>query len=659
MPADQTTPTPAGDAPVALQVFGNNNNLSADEFLGLLSGDNFDNASPPEPDFDFDMAISPGSPGMVAQNLLHFGTGHGPLPNLALFPMSTPASVGTFLVFPPAAQTPAAAVPMAEEMAAASPITKEPAAATVAEEPMAASPAAAVPPAVENLDVALPAKVKLTGAAKIVEDRMERFLNAVRLDQGSIVTAMLAEYPGNDEFAPWHVKAYLDYGFGTVLHLAVEERNLSAVEALCNDPRVCRDLLNVFDMTWKTPLGRCVSHPRWYLNATLKALLDAGANAMVAEPNSSPATKGLSTLADAFQVMCNDADEELLTQLIKQFPPETIKDPVGFFGQTASASAVEAAQEHGNILPLRVLMDLDLLDTSGQMLFPLHVAAKCGSVKMAQLFLEKGAQKDLVRFCDGQAPLHVAANCGHVGVMELLVSVGADLQKVDDKGWTPLACAVANDCSHVIEYLREFDASFADRACRFRALNGQSLLDLAMEHGHPDRVVELSLMGVPAASTAGIRATPENCLEALNAAGRQRTEGDAPSVHVDSAAEPIFSDALMSDYPGSGDESGAAQDLASAVPAQDPTNTVPIAVTGALHGGVSSTQQATPASQTGSQRSVVETSDSLDVAGSSRGQASDFEESAHALRSHRHSPAQLNLDSRSSSDGHWGDDEDE
>ncbi|KAJ3369635.1 hypothetical protein GGF31_005152 [Allomyces arbusculus] len=480
MPADQATATPedqavaapCADAPPSLHVFGNSN-LSVEEFLDLLSDNDFGSATPPEHDFQFDLASSPGSPGNL---------------------------VGTV--------TASQAVPMVEDQAAAAPAAEEPPVAMlVPEGPAAASSATAVQPTVEG-------PVKLKGAAaKIVEERKNRFMSAVRKDQVSVVTAMLAEYTDGDEFAPWHVKSDFQDAYGTVLHVAVKERNFRTIEALCSDSRVCRDLLHALDDDNLTPLERCVAREDWYLNATMKALLDAGANVAT-----------VSTLANAFTVMRQNEDEELLTRLVKQFPSEIIKEPVGFGGLSASAAAVNAAKEVGNTIPLRVLVNLKLLDLHGQMVLPLHVAAECGSAELVQFLLENGAQKDHVRNEDGQVPLHVAAIHGHVEIMDLLVHIGANLQQRNHNGWTPLACAVAHNCGHVIEYLRGSDVSFVDRACRFRAANNQSLVDLATEYGHHDLSVELMLMGVSGASTAVIRQTPEVYLASLNAAGARLRE---------------------------------------------------------------------------------------------------------------------------------------
>ena len=72
---------------------------------------------------------------------------------------------------------------------------------------------------------------------------------------------------------------------------------------------------------------------------------------------------------------------------------------------------------------------------------PLSVAAEAGSVEVARLLLQRGAdveQRD--RF--GATPLRYAASGESVAMIELLVAAGADVNAPDNGRWTPLFYAI-------------------------------------------------------------------------------------------------------------------------------------------------------------------------------------------------------------------------
>ncbi|OCK79033.1 ankyrin, partial [Lepidopterella palustris CBS 459.81] len=64
----------------------------------------------------------------------------------------------------------------------------------------------------------------------------------------------------------------------------------------------------------------------------------------------------------------------------------------------------------------------------------LHVAARTGNEKIAQLLVEQGADLGAVDE-NGRTPLHQAAEAGNKAVALLLLEIGGDINAQDNYGW--------------------------------------------------------------------------------------------------------------------------------------------------------------------------------------------------------------------------------
>jgi len=68
-----------------------------------------------------------------------------------------------------------------------------------------------------------------------------------------------------------------------------------------------------------------------------------------------------------------------------------------------------------------------------QLYTPLHAAAASGSVNVAQILLESGAEVDSRNSC-GNTPLHIACLNGHSNVCSELTYYGADINALNYRG---------------------------------------------------------------------------------------------------------------------------------------------------------------------------------------------------------------------------------
>ncbi|KAJ3374995.1 hypothetical protein GGF31_005717 [Allomyces arbusculus] len=257
--------------------------------------------------------------------------------------------------------------------------------------------------------------------------------------------------------------------------------------------------LNARDYYGLTPLGLCVSKAPLYLSTTAQALLDAGADPTIGRQTGCDPVP-LSVMLNAFTTMNTEADAELLKVVIQRFPLRAIQAHAKSVWSVGLA-ALCAATVDGNLIPLKLLLELDLIKVdevvgdSGMQ--PLHVAASHGSVSTVRFLLDRGAVVT-GRSSDGRTPLHYAAGNGYINVMDLLISNGASLQDRDNMEWTALAWAVAQGKRAAIEYAIVNDVPGVAR--KFRGDCSESLVDIAIKNKHVDCAVALALDGVPAVS---------------------------------------------------------------------------------------------------------------------------------------------------------------
>ena len=129
------------------------------------------------------------------------------------------------------------------------------------------------------------------------------------------------------------------------------------------------------------------------------------------------------------------------------------------------------------------LVDADLEDT------PLHLAAKRGHLKMAELLLHHGANLNS-KNCFQQAPLHCAVNTTHKKIVKLLCTKGCDINSRDEDGNTPLHCAVRSESSAIAKMLLE-------AGCDMNAQNscGDTAHDLAIVQDYEELMTLLRQAG--------------------------------------------------------------------------------------------------------------------------------------------------------------------
>jgi ankyrin repeat protein len=92
-------------------------------------------------------------------------------------------------------------------------------------------------------------------------------------------------------------------------------------------------------------------------------------------------------------------------------------------------------------------------------LTPLHAAAYSGSVEVARLLLDHGADLEDRDNVSGATPLIVAAEENRVAVAELLIARGADLSITDRDGFTALSLAWMKMRPEIVRLLKRHGAT--------------------------------------------------------------------------------------------------------------------------------------------------------------------------------------------------------
>eukprot|EP00940_MAST-03C_sp_MAST-3C-sp2_P001394 g1394.t1 len=80
---------------------------------------------------------------------------------------------------------------------------------------------------------------------------------------------------------------------------------------------------------------------------------------------------------------------------------------------------------------------------------PLHHAAKCGHIHVAETLIAHGADVNAVDE-EGETPLHEACDGGNALLVRLFLEHGAKINLTDKMGWTPLHNAAGCDDHHEI-----------------------------------------------------------------------------------------------------------------------------------------------------------------------------------------------------------------
>jgi hypothetical protein len=169
-------------------------------------------------------------------------------------------------------------------------------------------------------------------------------------------------------------------------------------------------------------------------------------------------------------------------------------------GITALMNAAEAG--HSEIVRLLIERGatVDRLDSNGNS--ALFVAAYCGWHEAISILLDAGAEVALPGA--GETALHRAAyggKCdreinlleprnpfapeGHTEALRVLLSHGADVNALDEAGWSPLMYAMGGGHADVVQLLLEAGADV-----NITAVDGATAIQLAQDNGH-NHIVEL------------------------------------------------------------------------------------------------------------------------------------------------------------------------
>lgn len=169
---------------------------------------------------------------------------------------------------------------------------------------------------------------------------------------------------------------------------------------------------------------------------------------------------------------------------------------------TLGESPVADAAMRGDIEEIRSLIDTgaDVDAPQGDGMTALHWAAEAGTLDMARVLLEAGANTDLSTRNGAYVPLHLAARAGHDAVVELLLAAGADASATTTSGSaTALHLAAAAGNARSVQALLQHGAEVDVRESEW----GQTPLMFAAARGRLPVVEALLGQGAdPSITTA-------------------------------------------------------------------------------------------------------------------------------------------------------------
>lgn len=111
---------------------------------------------------------------------------------------------------------------------------------------------------------------------------------------------------------------------------------------------------------------------------------------------------------------------------------------------------------------------------------PLGLASFFGHADIAEYLLSKGAEVNVASQNRMKVmPLHSAVAGRHIGVVKALLEHGADVNAVQQDGFTPLHGAAQNGQEEMVLLLLSYGADIDSRSA-----NGQSALNIAEAEGH-------------------------------------------------------------------------------------------------------------------------------------------------------------------------------
>eukprot|EP01088_Endostelium_zonatum_P017475 TRINITY_DN5176_c0_g1_i1.p1 TRINITY_DN5176_c0_g1~~TRINITY_DN5176_c0_g1_i1.p1 ORF type:complete len:407 (-),score=136.73 TRINITY_DN5176_c0_g1_i1:59-1279(-) len=137
------------------------------------------------------------------------------------------------------------------------------------------------------------------------------------------------------------------------------------------------------------------------------------------------------------------------------------------------------AAVNDNIFLLQILesyeiQDIDLIDSAG--ITPLLIAAAHNNAHSAHWLIRKGAKIEHISMQHLWTAVHFAAERGNIDVLDVLLLEGAEIDRVDNKGRTPLWYATKNERKRAVRVLLKMQASPTQKDN-----DGVSPVDLAMK----------------------------------------------------------------------------------------------------------------------------------------------------------------------------------
>ena len=123
--------------------------------------------------------------------------------------------------------------------------------------------------------------------------------------------------------------------------------------------------------------------------------------------------------------------------------------------EQGNVEIVEASLKSGQDVHLPVVRENQkLLDLSA-----IHVAAKGGHVKVVEILLRYGADKEMLSRVSQQRPLHVAVRAGHVAMAKYLLDNGTNVVALDSAGAQAIHLAAARRSTEMLSLLLERGAA--------------------------------------------------------------------------------------------------------------------------------------------------------------------------------------------------------
>ncbi len=165
-----------------------------------------------------------------------------------------------------------------------------------------------------------------------------------------------------------------------------------------------------------------------------------------------------------------------------------------FFDQTLLHKTTSSEAQPLEVISKLIEMGANVNLADAFNVTPLLYSIGMGNEKIVALLLDSGAQIDLVGGHRNVTPLMAAAFCNsekHQKIVELLIKNGADVNKVDDDGYSALDHAAKQGNLDAVSKLIEAGADLTHKTN-----DGYTAADIALANGHIEIVNKLALHGL-------------------------------------------------------------------------------------------------------------------------------------------------------------------